>query len=188
MVQATKRSVAKGKQNGYEFIIQSKDVIEREHFGRFEVIKTKKGIMFKNYTGYHVWTTPYAVGTDGKAHETSLYSWLDELLQMKRAYTGHEDEPLTEGVEYKKGDVLQAMIITTEANLINPMVVFLDRDKATQNASEQIKWMNEMAKKLQETMDAPAPEEDLKADAEFNAKMEAQETINEMLKEEQNNE
>ena len=53
------------KKKSYEFMIASGEVAERVHFGAFELIKTKRGIMFKTYTGFHVWTTPYATGLDG---------------------------------------------------------------------------------------------------------------------------
>ena len=66
----------KKKQQGFEFIIKESDVLERENFGSFEIVITKQGAIFKNYTGFRVFTTPYAVGLDGVAHETSLYAWL----------------------------------------------------------------------------------------------------------------
>lgn len=184
---ATKRTVANKGNEGYEFFLRNKDIIERANFGRFEIIKTKQGIMFKNYTGFHVWTTPYAVGTDGKAHETSLYEWMDELLDMNNAYKGHEDEPVAEDSKYTKGDVMNAMRIATEANLIRPMTAFIDRDKAFQQAEEHMKWLNEMQEKLKETMENPLQEEtdeDLRKNAEAEAKAENMETLANMAKEE----
>lgn len=69
--------MAKKKETkGFEFIIEEKDVLERENFGSFEIVITKGYACFKNYTGFRVFTTPYAVGLDGVAHETSLYAWL----------------------------------------------------------------------------------------------------------------
>ena len=78
------------KTKNYEFRIADGEVTARVHFGAFELIKTKRGIMFKTYTGFHVWTTPYATGLDGKAHPKSLYAWLDNLIEAKKAYEGHE--------------------------------------------------------------------------------------------------
>lgn len=167
------------------FGLTDADVLSSEDFGRFEVIETKKGIIFKNYTGYRVFVTPYAVGTDGVAHEQSLYAWLRDLVAMKRMFAGHEDEPITEGAKETKGDLLEMAKITAEANCLYPMTVFTDREKATQCALTYIEWLTGQMEALKEAMASPAPEEDLKANAEFDAKVEAAETLRGMLQEEQ---
>ena len=73
------------KQQGFEFIIKESDVLERENFGSFEIVITKGYACFKNYTGFQVFTTPYAVGLDGVAHETSLYAWLKYMVDFKKS-------------------------------------------------------------------------------------------------------
>lgn len=186
MVTASKKTIEKAQQVGDLFVIRNSEITEQENFGSFEVIKTKRGIMFKNYNGYHVWTTPYAVGTDGKAHETSLYSWLDELLKLKKAFVGRENEKIIEGSEATKGDLLESARIATEANLVRPMVVFTDRDYAYEEAQRYIDWMKEQMEALQKAAETPAPEEDEKANAEFNAKVDAYETMHQMIQEEEN--
>lgn len=153
----------------FEFSIRENEVIERENFGAFEVVKTKKGIMYKNYTGYHIFVTPYAVGLDGKAHETSLYAWLDNLLQTKKAFDGHLEEPF-EDAGITKGDLLNADKIITESNLSWPMTAFIDVEKAASFANDYMKWLNAQQEKLQKVMSEDAPEEDLKAQAEFEAR------------------
>lgn len=172
---------------GYEFILEEKDVLERVHFGRFEVVKTRRGMMFKTYTGYHVWVSPWTVGTDGKAHETSLYQWLDELLTMEKMFRGHEEETVGD-TETTKGDLLEMARITTEANLISPLTAFIDRDHAAQKAVEYMDWQKSMMKTLQEAAASPAPQEDLRADAEAEAAREAAETMSEELKTQEGNE
>lgn len=184
MTIANKKSVSKAN---YIFDIKSSEILEQENFGSFEVIKTKRGIMFKTYTGYHVWTTPYAVGTDGKAHETSLYKCLDELLQTNKLFKGHEDEELTELNGEKgitKGDLLNTEKIVVEANLTRPMTVFTNRDYAYTEAAKHIDWLKEQMELLQKTAEKTPPEDDEKANAEYNASVEAAETMQEMLKEE----
>lgn len=161
------------------------DVLSSEDFGRFEVIETKKGVIFKNYTGYRVFVSPYAVGTDGKAHEQSLYTWLRDLLAMKRMFAGHEDEPVTEGSKETKGDLLEMAKITAEANCLYPMTAFIDRDKATQCALTYIGWLTEQMEALKGAMSQPVVEEDMKANAEFDAKVEAAESLQSMLQEEE---
>lgn len=182
MVVESKKSVSKAN---YIFDIKPNEVIEQENFGSFEVIKTERGIMFKNYTGYHVWTTPYAVGTDGKAHETSLYSVLNDLLKMKKMFEGHENEELEELNDEKgitKGDLLETERIVVEANLTRPMTVFTNRDYAYEEAKRYIDWMGEQMKALQKAMETPAPEDE-KVNAEFNAKVDAYETMRQMIDE-----
>lgn len=172
----------------YEFNIKSEEVTEREHCGSFEIVKTKRGIMFKTYTGYHVWTTPYAVGTDGKAHETSLYKCLDEFLLMARTFKGHEDEELTELNGEKgttKGDLLETERIVIEANLTRPMAVFTNRDYAYTEAAKHIDWMKEQMELLQKTAEETPPEDDEKTNAEFNTKVETAEVLSDMLEEEE---
>jgi len=173
----------------YEFNIKSEEVTEREHCGSFEIIKTKRGIMFKTYTGYHVWTTPYAVGTDGKAHETSLYKCLNEFLQMAKSFKGHEDEELTELNGEKgitKGDLLETERIVIEANLTRPMAVFTDRDLAYKEAANYIDWLKEQTALLEKASTETPPYDSGKANAEFNAKAQVAETMQEMAKEAEN--
>src|SRR5574344_1274715 len=162
---ASKKTVKKAQMKGFEFVIDTKDVIERINFGSFEVVKTKRGILYKNYTGYHVWTTPYAVGHDGKAHETSMYMWLDNLINTYYAFKGHEKKKFVEDNDVTKGEIFDTDNIITEVCMSYPMTAFVDIDKATQFAREYMQWLKEKSEKLQETMNKPAPEEDMKAEA-----------------------
>lgn len=170
-------------QNAYEFIIKSDDVIERVPFGSFEIIRTKQGMVFKTFTGFSVFVSRYAVASDGEAHDTSLFSWLDELIQMKKDFSGHESEPFSDGVNYTKGDLLRAYEITTEANLTRPMTVFIDRDYAMEEGNRYLQWFVGMMQKYAAITNSPAPEEDPKKDAEFNAKNEWEENLKEMANE-----
>lgn len=176
----------------YEFCIKEKDVLERVHFGSFEVIKTKGGIMFKNYTGYHVFTTPYAVGYDGVAHENSLYQWLDNLIEAKKLSEGRLDEQfgdefLDDGRPLLMRDVYDMQKITTEANMLYPLTVFTDVNRAAEQANEQIKWLTKMSEELSEAIadeaSLPSEEEAVRADAETGAAVLNVETFAEMVKE-----
>lgn len=178
---AKKKNVDNGL--AYEFSIQEKDIIERENFGAFEIIKTKKGIMYKNYTGYHVWFTPYCTGADGVAHETSSYLWLDELLRHKKEFAGHESDPYLD-TEITQGEILETDKIITEACLTHPMTAFIDLDYATKFASEHIKWLSEMSAKLESAMDNTPEDEDLdavKANLEHDTKVIAMENLSNEL-------
>lgn len=157
------------KQQGFEFIIKESDVLERENFGSFEIIVCRTGIMFKNYTGYKVFTTPYAVGLDGVAHETSLYAWLKYMVDFKKSIVGKENEMFGDTTSTNL-EFLDGMKVVTEANLIKPMAVFTDIDEAQKEAENYLKWMEKQMKDLDKAMSTTPPEEDLKANAEFEQK------------------
>lgn len=161
------------------FSLPDEEIAERMSFGRFEVIKSKRGMMYKNYTGYHVWTTPYAVGVDGTAHEGSLYMWLSNLMDFATKCEGRKNEvydmsekssDMSEGEEspvaYTYGDMLDSMVIMTEAVMTHPMTAFTDLDKCQEFSTEYIKWLGEQQELLAKTMSSDAPEEDLKKEFE----------------------
>lgn len=158
------------RQQGFEFIIKESDVLERENFGSFEIVVFKQGICFKNYTGYKVFTTPYAVGLDGVAHETSLYAWLKYMVDFKKSIKGKENEMFKETTSTNK-EFLDGMKVLTESNLIKPMAVFTDINEAQKEAENYMKWMEGQMKDLDEAMNTTPPEEDLKANAEFEQKV-----------------
>lgn len=157
------------KQQGFEFIIKESDVLERENFGSFEIIIMKGYACFKNYTGFRVFTTPYAVGLDGVAHETSLYAWLKYMVDFKKSIKGKEDEMFGETGSTNR-DFLGGMKVVTEANLVKPMAVFTDINEAQKEAENYLKWMEQQMKDLDKAMNTTPPEEDLKANAEFEQK------------------
>ena len=173
--------MAKKKETkGFEFIIKESDVLERENFGSFEIVVFKQGICFKNYTGYKVFTTPYAVGLDGVAHETSLYAWLRYMVDFKKSIKGKENEMFGETTSTNK-EFLDGMKVSTEANLIKPMTVFTDINDAQKEAENYMKWMEGQMKDLNKAMNTTPPEEDLKANAEFEQKAIIAEEAEEMF-------
>lgn len=157
------------KQQGFEFIIKKSDVLERENFGSFEIVITKGYACFKNYTGFRVFTTPYAVGLDGVAHETSLYAWLKYMVDFKKSIKGKENGMFGETTSTNK-EFLDGMKVLTETNLVKPMTVFTDMNEAQKEAENYMKWMEGQMKDLNKAMNATPPEEDLKANAEFEQK------------------
>lgn len=157
------------KQQGFEFIIKESDVLERENFGSFEIVISKQGAIFKNYTGYRVFTTPYAVGLDGVAHETSLYAWLKYVVDFKKSIKGKENEMFGETGSTNQ-EFLDGMKVLTEANLIKPQAVFTDINEAQKEAENYMKWLGGQMKDLEEVINTAPQEEDLKANAEFEQK------------------
>lgn len=165
---------------GFEFIIEEKDVLARENFGSFEIMVCKTGCIFKNYTGYRVFTTPYAVGVDGVAHETSLYAWLKYMVDLKKFIKGKENEMFGETTSTNK-EFLDGMKVLTETNLVKPMTVFTDINEALKEAENYMKWMEGQMKDLNKAMNTTPPEEDLKANAEFEQKAIMAEEAKEMF-------
>lgn len=165
---------------GFEFIIEEKDVLARENFGSFEIMVCRTGCIFKNYTGYRVFTTPYAVGVDGVAHETSLYAWLKYMVDFKKSIKGKENEMFGETASTNK-EFLDGMKVLTETNLVKPMTVFTDINEARKEAENHMKWMEGQMKDLNKAMNATPPEEDLKANAEFEQKAIMAEEAKEMF-------
>lgn len=173
----------------YEFCILQKDVEERVSFGSFEVVKTKKGMLFKTYTGYHVFCTPYTVDMYGETAKTSLYQWLENLLDTYHAFEGRLDEPFGEGEvdgqPILNKDIMDMDKIVTEANLVYPLTVFTDTEHAVKAANEQIAWLREQSEKLAESMakDLSTDDDVLRAEAHEAAKVDVAETLKEIQEE-----
>lgn len=185
---AKKKTVDNGL--SYEFCIKEKDVTDRLYCGSFEVIKTKSGIMYKNFSGFHVFTTPYAVGPMGEAVETSLFARLNELIGFHKEYEKRmdeqvEEETLSDGTPLTYGDLYTSMKIIIEANLSFPQTALIDMDEASVFANKYIEKLTDAQNKLLEAMngDVASEEEAVKADAEEGAKALMQDTINEMIDE-----
>ena len=159
---ARKKTGARGavhtvpRENGEPYEMHFGDLVEKVHFGAFAVVMTTRGALFETYTGYHVWTTPYSSGIGGETREKSLYAWLRNLVDFKKMAEGHEREPFPRSDggdgEMTKGDVLETMKVMTEANLTRPMVIFTSADRAMEAAVEHVKWLREMADKLQDSV------------------------------------
>jgi hypothetical protein len=185
MVIATKRTIKQSENKKLPTILlyRGEKIKERCDFTTFEIIITTRRAIYKNHVGYMVSTTPYAVASDGKAHEASLYAWLINLVNTQKAFRGHEKEQYLDS-DITKGEILLTDKIITEANLTKPMAVFTNLDYATKAASEYIQWLNEQQKKLEDTMSEKAPEEDAKIDAEEKAIIENRKTVSEMIPDE----
>lgn len=142
----------------YVIDLKEKDIVERQSFGHFEIIRFKTGIMFKEW-GYYLFTTPYAVDETGNAQEKNLYRWLTNLLEFSTSIKGREQEKFDENMDATNEDVLYGMIIMTEANLEHPITSFVDEDRASDFAVKRMEWLNTMMLQLQDSMNAPVGDE-----------------------------
>lgn len=171
-----------------EFKLAKADITDVADFGSFELIKTKRGIMFKTHTGFHAWCTPYVLDLNGKAQPGSLWRWLNNLIEAKKEYEGHIDEPFPETENSTYGDILDYMKIVTEANMTIPATAFVDLQTATNLANERIQWLHSMQEKLSGQLAKEAEEEteeDIKANAEHDLNVIEREQIAEMLNNEE---
>lgn len=144
----------KSTAQGYTFSIAAEEVLRRVNFGTFEVILTKRGAMFKTYTGYHIWCTPYAANAEGKASTKTLYAWLMHLIELKDACSDKKFAGMTftDEVKYTNEDYFNAMCTITEANLSKPLTIFVDAKYAQEEAFRQLDWLSMQAKALEESM------------------------------------
>lgn len=133
----------------YEFAVRAEDVRERRSFGRFEVVMTKDGAMYKNWTGYHIWVSRYAVLPDGRMAEKGLYQWLDALVSLARQVE----------IEEKGQSLLDCMAVMTEANLSYPMTAFMDEDRAVKFSIDYMNWLIAKYKELEDASAEVSPED-----------------------------
>ena len=145
--------------------IAGKDIEKQADFGTFKITRTRECIAYTNYVGYSVTTKPYTTTPDGKATELSLYAWLNYALEQKEYLEQHKDEKHPD-LDFTNGEWLEQIKVITEANLTKPCVVFTDADYAMEEALNHIKWLNDKAKLLQDTMTVTPPEENEKANEE----------------------
>lgn len=166
----------------YEFAINKADITDREDFGVFEVVFTKTAkAWFRTYTGFNVITPQFSVGIDGKAKDTSLYGWLKTLTDFKRSIIGKENESIVGNESITNAELLESMKITTIANLVRPTTVFTDYSLAIEEASRYQNWLVDAMDKLEKTINSEPTDEDYKANAEFDAKVEKMETLKDMF-------
>ena len=153
--------------------LNKSDVKKVGNFGHFIVVITKDTSIYHSFAGYEVRAKAWVLGADGNAGETSLFGWLSNLVDMQKEVKGKESEPYpeTDGSTYQ--DVLDTMVIITEANISHPMTAFTDADEAGRFASRRLDWLMAQSKQLEESASAPPAdetEEDLKKNFEHGQK------------------
>lgn len=138
--------------------IDKKKVKEVADFGGFYVVILKDEVIFRTHAGFEIRAKAWIRNMDGSVAETSLYSWLNNLVAMKHEVKGKEKEIFPEtDVTYQ--DVFDSMVIMTEANLTYPMAAFTDSDRASKFATEHLAWLRQKSEELEAAMNAPVTEE-----------------------------
>lgn len=164
--------------------IDKSKVEKVQDFGRFLVVLLKDSAVYHSYTGFEVRCNAWCRGMASETKRASLYEWLVNLVGMKEACVKHGKESYPEtGMSYS--DLLDTMIIMTEANLTHPITAFTDVDAAAKFANDYITWLGEKMKELGDTIDKETTDEStesLKKDFEHGANVINNEHAGELLK------
>ena len=153
--------------------VNKKDVVSITDFGRFFVVILKDSVIVHFHVGYEARFKRWGgVDINGEALQLTTYSWLENLVEAKNEAKGKENE-LYPGTDVTYNDVVDSMVIITEANLSHTLTAFADADEAAKFAKERLDYLERMGNKLQENMNTPVAEEtedDLKKNFEHSQK------------------
>lgn len=138
--------------------LDRKKVKEVADFGGFYVVLLKDEAIFRTHAGFEIRCKAWIRNMDGTVADTSLYAWLTNLVAMKNEIKGKEKEIFPE-TDVTNQDVLDSMVIMTEANLTYPMAAFTDSDRAAKFANEHLAWLRQKSEELEAAMNALVAEE-----------------------------
>lgn len=164
-------------------------LVDAAEFESFVVLILKDGAIFRSSNGFEVrckaWSFDPAENT---SRETSLYSWLCNLVELQNSSIGKEDEEYPEtGTTY--GSLVESLSFLTVTNMLYPLTAFTDVDKATEYANRRFEWLVEKTKDLDAAMSADTKEEtadDLRKEFEDGARASFADDVQKMLAEEDN--
>lgn len=147
--------------DAFSFQIKPEDVVRQVMFPHFKVVLLKDGVWYENYAGAVTYSKRYTIVPGFGASETTLYQWFAELLKTYDAYKDCREEKLDqENVSgLTKGDVIDYLVLVTEANLVKPSIVFADQEEASKAAIEVLQYINAQQDKLNETASKGVKEE-----------------------------
>lgn len=164
-------------------------LVDAADFDSFVVLILKDGAIFRNSMGFEVRCKAWCYDpTAAQSRSTSLYSWLCNLVKLKKSSVGREDEEYPEtGTTY--GELVESLSFMTVTNMLYPLTAFTDVDKASEYANRRMEWLIEKTKELDAAMSAEVKEEsadDLRKDFEDGARASFAEDVQKMLAEEDN--
>ena len=169
--------------------IDEDKLVDAADFESFVVLILKDGAIFRNSMGFEVRCKAWCYDpTAAQSRSTSLYSWLCNLVELKKSSVGREDEEYPEtGTTY--GSLVESLSFMTVTNMLYPLTAFTDVDKASEYANRRMEWLIEKTKELDAAMSAEVKEEsadDLRKDFEDGARASFAEDVQKMLAEEDN--
>lgn len=164
-------------------------LVDAAEFESFVVLILKDWAIFRSSNGFEVrckaWSFDPAENT---SRETSLYSWLCNLVELKNSSIGKENEEYPEtGTTY--GYLVESLSFLTVTNMLYPLTAFTDVDQATEYANRRFEWLVEKTKELDAAMAADTKEEtadDLRKEFEDGARASFADDVQKMLAEEDN--
>lgn len=164
-------------------------LVDAADFESFVVLILKDGAIFRNSMGFEVRCKAWCYDpTADQSRSTSLYSWLCNLVELKKSSVGREDEEYPEtGTTY--GELVESLSFMTVTNMLYPLTAFTDVDKASEYANRRLEWLVEKTKELDAAMSADVKEEsadDLRKNFEDGARASFAEDVRKMLAEEDN--
>jgi hypothetical protein len=139
--------------------INRKDVESVTDFGHFFIVILKDCAIFHTHIGFEARFKRWGgVDMEGHALTTTTFAWLENLVAMKKEVKGKENDIFPEtDVTYQ--DMLDSMVIITEANITHPITAFTDADDAAKFAKEKFDYIGRMQKELETVMNTPVSEE-----------------------------
>lgn len=164
-------------------------LVDAAEFESFVVLILKDGAIFRSSNGFEVRCKAWSFDpAENASRETSLYSWLCNLVELTNSSIGKENEEYPEtGTTY--GYLVESLSFLTVTNMLYPLTAFTDVDKATEYANRRFEWLVEKTKELDAAMDADTKEEtadDLRKEFEDGARASFAEDVQKMLAEEDN--
>lgn len=168
----------------FEDFLLEDDVIDREVFNNFELIKTEYKMVFKSYTGFRLVVSSYAKGLDGTIGKTSLYEWLDNLISMRRRALEDPDSEFVEGSGATNQEIFDASERLTVANLFKPLAVFTDLEMAKVEAERYTDWLLHNMESLRNTMNSKVERDDVLGNMREQSAREAESIVMEMIPDE----
>lgn len=150
-------AIHKPREVGEPYVMDFGKLVERRHFGSFAIVLTERGALYETYTGYHVWTTPFAADKDGGVQKKSLYAWLLNVVEVSRVADVSPDLRVGgSGITYR--ELLDTLRIMTEANMLHPMSAFVDEGRAMDFAVKYMDWLNSRYEDLKSSIANPRKE------------------------------
>lgn len=139
--------------------INKKDVESVTDFGRFFIVILKNSAIFHTHIGFEARFKRWGgVDMEGRALTTTTFAWLENLVAMKNEVKGKENDIFPEtDVTYQ--DMLDSMVVITEANITHPLTAFLDGDDAAKFSKEKLDYLGRMQELLETAMNTPVSEE-----------------------------
>lgn len=164
-------------------------LVDAAEFESFVVLILKDGAIFRSSNGFEVRCKAWSFDpAENASRETSLYSWLCNLVELQNSSIGKEDEEEPEtGTTY--GSLVESLSFLTVTNMLYPLTAFTDVTKATEYAYRRFEWLIEKTKELDAAMSAEVKEEsadDLRKDFEDGARASFADDVQKMLAEEDN--